>query len=427
MSWNEHPSRHSILNEVHSRPHELVVAPVRINHLVFFVDRSARAADREHMHKLLYGIRGARNDTRGNFVSADIAGIRVRWERHTEFVSYTFLMPLTASTPASLNAYDQLDAAWLNAIPGQLLVAQRLDVVLADAPATTAAAGRQLDAASLVGAALGNQQFTLYTDFRARDDGSVHFLLGVDGEPPPRRLGRYVQRILEIETYRMMALLGLPDAREASDQLETAERGLADLSTRLQSAQRSDETSLLEAITELATQVEAIYARSHTRFSASAAYYSLVDARVGELRQNPITGVQTVTQFLERRLGPAMNTCSATNQRLENLSRRIAHVSELLRTRVSIEQSESQYELLQTMTRRQGVQLKLQSAVEGLSIAAITYYAAGLIAYLSKAAIPFGWPVSTEMTVALSVPVIALALWLGGRRLHRRIEEAIRE
>ena len=361
----------------------------------------------------------------GNHASFAIDGIRMRWERHTEFVSYTFLMPMPKSLDSSINPQDSVDKDWLDNIPGLLLSVQRVDIVYDEAAEVRALAGRRLEPELVVGATIGDNQFSLFTDFRAKPDGSVHYLLGVHTETRSRRLGRYLQRVLEIETYRMMALLGLPVARQASAQLEAAEVQLTELSVLLNEPLKRDESSILDKVSQLATAVEAIYTRSHSRFSASAAYFTLVETRVNELRETPFAGLQTVGQFLDRRLGPARQTCAATDNRLANLSRRIAHASELLDTRVGINQAKSQYDLLRTMTTRQQAQMKMQSTVEGLSVAAITYYGAGLIGYLAKPAAAWGWPLSETMTVAVAVPVIAITVWIGLRRMHKRVAAVI--
>lgn len=99
----------------------------------------------------------------------------------------------------------------------------------------------------------------------------------------------------------------------------------------------------------------------------------------------------------------------------------MSRISNLLRTRVEIEQQQSSQALLTTMNQRQDVQLKLQSTVEGLSVAAITYYIAGLVSYLAKAAESLGWPWSPQTTTAAAIPVIALGVWLSLRRLHRQV------
>ncbi len=427
MSWTSHPDREKLLREVHARPYEAIDGSQRISRLGFLVDQGRPDADRDHLRRLLSASGADPRLADGNHVSFAVNGIRIRWERHTEFVSYTFLMPMPRALDSSVNPQDSLDALWLAEIPGLLLSAQRVDVVYMDPGETLALARRRLDADAVVGSLVGDDQFSLFTDFMVKPDQSVHYLVGVHTETRPRRLGRYVQRVLEIETYRMMASLGLPVARQASAQLEVAENRLTELSARLSEPLQRDESALLDSVSQLATEVEAIYARSHSRFSASAAYFALVETRVSELRESPFESLQTVGQFLDRRLGPARQTCAATDKRLANLSRRIAHASELLRTRVSMNQARGQFDLLKTMTERQQVQMKMQSTVEGLSVAAITYYGAGLVSYLAKAAVKFGWPIDAGITVALSVPIIACSVWLGLRRLHRRVAAAIGE
>jgi uncharacterized membrane-anchored protein len=88
---------------------------------------------------------------------------------------------------------------------------------------------------------------------------------------------------------------------------------------------------------------------------------------------------------------------------------------------VEIEQQQSSQALLAAMNKRQGLQLKLQATVEGLSVAAITYYIVGLVSYLAKGAQAIGWPFSAESTAAWAIPVVALGVWLSLRKLHLRV------
>jgi uncharacterized membrane-anchored protein len=283
------------------------------------------------------------------------------------------------------------------------------------------------DKSRLVASSVADGQINLFGDFLPRDDGLVHYVMGADPSVPSRRIGRHLQRVLEIETYRLMALMGLPNAQQATASLEEAENQLAVLSQRLAHLTRDQETTVLNEITDLATRVEAIYASSYTRFSASSAYSQLVNTRVAELGETPVGNLQTFAQFLDRRLKPAMQTCIWTNRRLDDLSRRIGNLSDLLDTRVSLEQAQDQNTLLHTINQRQGAQLLLQSTVEGLSVAAITYYGSGIVSHLAKAAVDMGWPFSVQVTVAVAIPVIAVSTWVGLRRLHRRVNRVFAE
>src|SRR5206468_7945004 len=188
------------------------------------------------------------------------------------------------------------------------------------------------------------------------------------------------------------------------------------------SAQQQTEPELLLRLTQLAGEVESLYARTHARFSASAAYFELLQRRISELHEKRIHGLQTLGEFMDRRLAPAMQTCAWAARRQQALSERISRTSNLLRTRVEIEQQQSSQALLDAMNRRQRAQMLLQSAVEGLSVAAVTYYGAGLVGYIAKGAKAAGWPVSSDIAVALCIPLIAIAVWWGIRRLHRRVQ-----
>ena len=264
----------------------------------------------------------------------------------------------------------------------------------------------------------------MFTDFAIHADGfsrMVLFAANGPGGMTQRRMGRLVQQLIEIETYRMAALMGLPAAREAYSVLATAERELAELAQSIRVAARDDEAQLLDRLTSLAGQVESQHAATHSRFSASAAYFELVDKRIADIAESRLSGLQTIGEFMERRLTPARSTCEWATRRQDALSQRVSRMSNLLRTRVEIEQQQSSQALLGTMNKRQDLQLKLQSTVEGLSVAAITYYIVGLIFYLAKGLQKVGWPYSAESSAAFAIPCAALGVWWMLRRLHRKI------
>jgi uncharacterized membrane-anchored protein len=119
-----------------------------------------------------------------------------------------------------------------------------------------------------------------------------------------------------------------------------------------------------------------------------------------------------------------MNTCEAIARRQEALAGRIAHTNDLLRTRVGIVQERQNRQILQSMNARAAQQLRLQQAVEGLSVVAISYYLAGLFNYVGKAAKVAGWPINPDMSTGLLIPLIAAGVWLGLRRMHKNMHVA---
>jgi uncharacterized membrane-anchored protein len=418
-----HPQRIALHNEIHARPPEAMSAPLAISHVVMLGDAAEREASRAHIAALLRDHHLPQPDAQSTHIRMDVGTFRVRWELHTEFVTWTFSRPFDADgfgerEPAA--AIDAVPQEWLAELPGQCLASLHLWVLPARASGDASLVKHVLSEDSLVASTVADGHGEVYTDFAIHGDGFSRMVL-VAGSITQRRLGRLVQRLLEIDTYRMAALLGLPAAREAAKVLAFAERELAELAESIRVAGHHEEPQLLDRLTRLAGQVESQYAATHSRFSASAAYFELVDRRIHDIAESRLAGLQTIGEFMDRRLSPARATCEWATRRQDALSQRVSRISNLLRTRVEIEQQQSSQALLATMNTRQGLQLKLQATVEGLSVAAITYYIVGLVSYLAKGAHAIGWPWSAESTAAVAIPIVALAVWWALRRLHSKV------
>jgi uncharacterized membrane-anchored protein len=423
LQKKSHPQRLALHNEIHARPPEAMNAPLAISHIVMLGDAGEREASRAHVAALLRDRHLPLPDAQSNHIRIDLGPFRIRWELHTEFVTWTFSRPIEAAgfgerEPST--AIESVPRAWLEGLPGQCLANLHLWVLPTQAFGSTSLIKHVLNEDTLVASTVADGHGEVYTDFAIHADGFSRMVL-LAGSLAPRRLGRLVQRLLEIDTYRMAALLGLPAARDAAAVLADAERELAELAGAIRVAGRLEEPALLDRLTKLAGQVESQYAGTHSRFSASSAYFELVDRRIADIAESRLAGLQTIGEFMERRLSPARATCEWTTRRQDALSQRVSRISNLLRTRVEIEQQQSSQALLATMNTRQGLQLKLQATVEGLSVAAITYYIAGLVSYLAKAAQALGWPWSAEATAAVAIPVVALAVWWSLRRLHSKV------
>jgi uncharacterized membrane-anchored protein len=235
------------------------------------------------------------------------------------------------------------------------------------------------------------------------------------------RAGRISQRLLELETYRLMALRGLPVAKSLSPMLAEAEARLATITAQLENTSASEQ-ALLDQLVSLAARVERATAESNYRFAATRAYDTLVAQRIGELREKPIPGTQTIGEFMQRRLSPAMATVAATAQRLASLSERVSRASALLRTRVDIVTEAQNQQLLEKLTKGQELQLRLQSTVEGLSIAAISYYVVSLILYIGKAGKEAGLPIKPELLAGALIPVVLWGVWRTTRKIHDKLQ-----
>jgi uncharacterized membrane-anchored protein len=421
----DHPLRAELNDEVHARTSDPLRAPVRISYLALLTDPATRAAEWQNVQDLAAGRGITIADARVSHLTIDLGAFSLRWERHSEFTRYLFVVAGAGpgDDPFAEPAIKAVPADFLARIPGQTLVASHGAILPAGAatPDYEALSTRFFAGNVLLGSLVGDDAATALTDFRVREDGFSRFLL-IDHHLTERQAGRVVQRVLEIDTYRMMALLALPVARELAPILGDCERELSQVTTVLERANVDDEASLLDRLTRLEAQIESRESETDYRFSAATAYYELVQRRIAELRERRIPGLQTFGEFTERRLAPAMNTCRAVSVRQDNLSERVARANQLLATRVDITRERQNQTLLESMNRRAKAQLKLQQTVEGLSIAAVTYYFVGLIGYLMKGAKTLGYGVNPDLIVAVSIPIIAGLAAFGITRIKQAIK-----
>ncbi|MBS4097909.1 MAG: DUF3422 domain-containing protein [Sulfuricella sp.] len=416
-----HAQRYLLNNEVHARPYEALRAPERLSHLVLLPGNGERQADLEAITELCTRHNAPPPAPDATHYSADFGPFRVRWERHAEFVSYTFMVAGPFDDPFSLPALERVPHDWLSALPGQILVCAHAGLQSAqeNAPEAAEIAQRHFNGNTLIGAAISGGSARAYTDFRIHADGFSRFLV-CDISLGSRQAGRILQRLFEIDTYRMMGLTGLPLARDTAIRLAEAENRLVEINNAMCQAKEEDEPELLDRISRLAAEVENGIAVTQYRFDASVAYFGLMNRRIEELREERIRGLQTYREFMDRRLVPAMNTCESAALRQLRLSERISQTSQLLSTRVDITRERQNQQLLTSMNRRTKLQLRLQQAVEGLSVVAITYYSVGLIGYLAKAAKGFGLDIHPDLIAGLSIPVVALIVTFGVHHLKRK-------
>jgi uncharacterized membrane-anchored protein len=413
--FNEDRRRAALNDEVHARPFASVAAPLAASHLAVLWGEGGAEADCRHLAQLCRAADLPPPPQEAGHFAGEFGAFALRWERHSEFSSYTFLRPDAAGEPFARGAaaIDKVPQDWLAALPGSVLVAAHFVLLRAEPGAGDAALlARALVPDTTAGSRIAGGGALAWTDFRLHEDGFGR-ILARDIRLTPRQAGRMMQRLYEIETYRMMALLALPVAREAAPAITRIGDELARLTQSLTGiAGLDDERRLLDRLVALSAEAERIAAATQYRFGAGRAYYALVRRRIEELREERIEGLQTIAEFMDRRLAPAMRTCESVGERLEAISARLARVSALLRARVEVALEAQNRDLLASMDRRARLQLRLQQTVEGLSVAAITYYVVGLVAYAAKAAHGLGLRLDPELAAGAAVlPVAALAWW----------------
>ncbi|MEM6583963.1 MAG: DUF3422 domain-containing protein, partial [Pseudomonadota bacterium] len=265
---------------------------------------------------------------------------------------------------------------------------------------------------------------TVWSAFKLDAEGFIRIVV-VDNALSLGGLSRLLQRILEMETYRMLAMMALPRAREAMTALGSLEPEVLRVMNELESnrSEQHQEQSLRE-ITGLAARVERIASAHAYPFAAARAYASIVERRAVEVDEQVFANNQRYTNFLLRSLQPAMRTCDATELRSNELAQRVARAANLLDTMVDMVKKKQNQDLLETMAERAKTQLRLQQAVEGFSIFAISYYAVGLIDYCLQALSTQGIAINHTLVTGLAVPIVFATVWLQVRSVRKRLSKS---
>lgn len=421
-----HPMRERLYGELHSRPFQIIPSPARVTHLAVMCSPEESVQQFEHLKELYehFGVTPPEHDELCYHV--DFGKLRVRREKHMEFATYTFINTdiEQGGNPFEVTGLTPVPLEWLKNIPGTVISA--FHVGIEDARQThelnLPLVKRFFEGMRLVGSSPQDGDARVWTTFQVHSDGFGRILV-YNKQMSDSQLGRLTQRLMEIETYRLMALLSLPVAREINPTLAKMDQKLADITDHLAHSANVDETELLGELTDMASWVEDCRARATFRFSATYAYHDLVIKRLEELREDEVSGHLTVTEFMTRRLTPAVRTCEAISKRLEDLSRRIDRVADMMRTRVELSIQSQNQELLASMDKRSKVQLMMQHTVEGLSVAAISYYTIGLIKYLLEALYNTGVDVNKDLVLGISVPVVIGLVAFITRKIHKHFLE----
>jgi uncharacterized membrane-anchored protein len=417
--------REVLHDEVHARPPARIRLPAMVVYVAVLNEGVTRESEWAHLRQLPDQSDLKLEDLSGNFLRLRFANHTLKWERHTEFTRYSIVQALPDTALSGMDEAELIralvvDPSWLASTPGRTVAAIMMAMVhgdVDDPAAMKAQASAWFEGRDTLASMLGIRRSCAMTDFRLRESGFERLLVISPTNTSELRVGRISQRLLELETYRLMALRGLPVAKELGSTLTEAEARLAEITARMEDTEASDQ-ELLQTLISLAARIERATARHMYRFSATQAYHGLVEQRITQLRETPIPGTQAMGEFLQRRLSPAMATVQATAQRLTSLSQRVERASALLRTRVDIATEAQNQMLLEKLTKGQELQLRLQSTVEGLSIAAISYYVVSLLVYVAKAGKSAGLPINVELTTGLSIPVVLAGVWWMGKRIQ---------
>lgn len=419
------PLRVSLSNEWHARPLLGLPSPLRCSHLVCLRGEATLDERRAAFGAFCHSQGQAEPGVHSRHHSVHVGNCLMKWEGHTEADSYTLLVSGNGEPPFSVPALDFLDQGMQEQLTGELFLGVHLEVLPQDDGTIDERLHRArsvLGNKEIYGGAFADGLGELWSSFRLDAQGFLRLII-IDQGLGEARLARYLQRVIEIETYRMLAMLALQKARDVMATLGELEPELDEVMAQL--AHRDADPAqelLLERITRVAAQVEHVAAVHAYRFAAARAYNGIVERRLSELGETSRSSAPRYTTFLLKTLQPAMRTCDAAERRTQELAQRITRATQLLDSMVDMDQKKQNQAILESMAERANLQLRLQQSVEGFSIFAITYYAVGLVAYLLKSGKVLGLHVDPDLLTGLSAPLILAVVWLSVRLVKRRLK-----
>ncbi|MDA3903022.1 MAG: DUF3422 domain-containing protein [Desulfuromusa sp.] len=423
IEYRLHPLRDTLYNELHIRPFHSLESPQQITHLAACC---TSPEDLKKSYDLLcelckrYGINPPQNDAVtyhqnfGDFI--------INWERHVEFYSLTILQPAPSiGEPFQHTAVDLLPSDWMRELPGQIIAAFHIIIDDQQLDYDTHSLVRSFEGHSVMRGSTYAGKANIYTAFKLHGDGYGRFIINNLGMSE-LQTGRLSRRLMDLETYRLLSLLSLPIAKRIAPQLLNMDNLLAEILTAVADLDTaSSERQLLGKLTTIEAQLETYRAETTHRFSATRAYHQLVKDRLERINEEKIEEHLSIGEFINRRLNPALRTSESIQKWMEDLSKRIERASDLMRTRVNLNLQEQNRSQLSAMNQRSKLQFRLQETVEGLSIAAISYYAIGLLSYLFNGLPLQQWGLDKNVLLAGSIPVVLTTIWLVTRRIKNKL------
>ncbi|WP_224823359.1 DUF3422 family protein [Cognatishimia sp. MH4019] len=422
----DHPLRYALSNELHARPFPSLDAPCTAAYLAIKQPKDAaarnRQADTDHLTALLDRYGAPHPQPGATHYFGKIGRHTLKWEQHTEFVTYTVFSEGLGSRPFDPHDFEVFPEDWLADAPGNRVTSAliRVDDRPEEEDQIAPLIADWFVPESLACSHVLDQTATIAGDFRIDPAGHLRFAVFVAGDTGARRVGRIVQRLCEIETYKSMSMLGLARVRDMGKRMNEMDTELTELVGDMTSNGAPAE-STLKSLLGISAELENMMAQASFRFGATGAYEAIVNQRIDVLREERFQGRQTFAEFMMRRFDPAMRTVKATERRLAAMSDRALRAGDLLRTRVDVERSAQNQKLLESMDKRADLQLRLQKTVEGLSVVAISYYAVNLVINMAE---PFGDAAGLSKLVmtAIATPVVILLVWWMVQRVRKSME-----
>lgn len=396
MQHDPHRIRHEANRELHARPFPVLSATCRLVHICVRVSPTSRPEVRQWIKDR---IKDFPEDFEGHWERSGLESW-IRVERHTEFVA------ITQVVPDGLQFSEVADSAWIDQAPQDVLVLARL----------TSSVGGEIPRDAEAVSTLRGGAVTASSNFNADNAGFTSWTVSFNDNPGDEAAGRLLQMILEIETYRTLAVMGMDRIRAVHPILQKVANNLPQ--ERGESLDHTTMMKTLNVLSDQETELHAVWEKLAWRVGANQAYHELVFQRLDQLRAHGLEGHVGIRHFLKRRLTPAVSTAETVMRRRSELAEQIDERAQLLRTQLQLNLQSQTRDLLASLDQSAVRQIRLQSAVEGLSTVAIAYYGVGLISPMIE---PFVDPSMKDWVKAGVAPVVIGLVWWTLSRIRNRV------
>ena len=448
MTSMENQTQNSLLSfkdELHARPYIKLSNNLRVFHLAYLIKENDDKKSWAYLDKFLSKINFQNLPKEASkYWVAEGKDLIIRYECHTEFISLTLIYPnkIENKNKNKPKLFDEnflrlLPTDFLKKFPGEHFLSSWIEMVPSKhifKPIDIEGYFYHDNFAGSNVAENGANVFMSFKSDRTNFLGTGFRRVFIQNKNlRTRRTGRLLQRIVELETYQVLSLLGLPQVRQESLNLSNLEKQITEITKSVSRTAKKnlDKKSIrypdyqqdLNELSYVVAKIEEIDSSTNYRLSATAAYYKLVEQRITDLREDRLESFQTNKEFLSRRLQPAIRTSEAFSRRLESLATRAQRADNLVRTQIEMGVQIQNKDLLESMELRARAQLRLQETVESLSIVAITYYIVGLLSTLVDPINFDKFLISKAVFLALCVPIILVLIWFIAKMVRKKIDK----
>ena len=433
----------SFKDELHARPYIKLGNNLRTFHFAYLIKENDENQSWYYLDKFLRKINFQKLPKEASkYWVAEGKDLIIRYECHTEFISLTLIYPnkidsIKNHKPKLFeeNFLNVLPIEFLKNFPGHHFLSTWIEMVPSNFYFKPIDIEEFFYHDNFAGSNVAEDGANVFMSFKSdRTDfleSGFRRVFIQNKNLRTRRTGRLLQRIVELETYQVLSLLGLPQVRQETLNLSNLEKQITKITKSVsktakknlnkKSIVHTDYQKDLNELSYVVAKIEEIDSSMNYRLSATAAYYKLVEQRIQDLREERMESFQTNYEFLSRRLQPAIRTSEAFSRRLESLATRAQRADNLVRTQIEMGVQIQNKNLLESMELRARAQLRLQETVESLSIVAITYYIVGLLSTLVNP-INFGNLIVSKSTfLALCVPIILILVWYIAKMVRKKI------